>query len=74
MLVACRLAGLSTLGAHYAGVKARAQCEAAWPARPPRSDGSENQKIGTQWQAWRRQHRRIYIVGQFFRRVRETRS
>jgi hypothetical protein len=25
MLVACRLAGLSALGAHYAGVRARAQ-------------------------------------------------
>ena len=32
MLVACRLAGLSALGAHYAGVNRRAQCEAAWPA------------------------------------------
>jgi hypothetical protein len=29
MLVACRLAGLSALGAHYAGVNRRAQCEAA---------------------------------------------
>jgi hypothetical protein len=29
MLVACRLAGLSALGAHYAGVKWRAQCGAA---------------------------------------------
>ena len=48
MLVACRLAGLSALEAHYAGVNRRAQCEAAWPARSPRSDGSENQKIGTQ--------------------------
>jgi hypothetical protein len=28
MLVACRLAGLSALGAHYAGVGGRAQCEA----------------------------------------------
>ena len=26
MLVACRLAGLSALGAEYAGVRARAQC------------------------------------------------
>ena len=48
MLVACRLAGLSALEAHYAGVKGLAQCEAAWPARPHRSDGGENQKIGTQ--------------------------
>jgi hypothetical protein len=29
MLVACRLAGLSALEAYYAGVRARAQCEAA---------------------------------------------
>jgi hypothetical protein len=28
MLVACRLAGLSALGAHYAGVNRRAQCGA----------------------------------------------
>ena len=28
MLVACRLAGLSTLEAYYAGVRARAQCGA----------------------------------------------
>ena len=28
MLVACRLAGLSALEAHYAGVRARAQCGA----------------------------------------------
>ena len=48
MLVACRLAGLSALGAHDAGVKGRAQCGAAWPGRSPRSNGSENQKIGTQ--------------------------
>ena len=31
MLVACRLAGLSALGAHYAGVKWRAQCGACKP-------------------------------------------
>jgi hypothetical protein len=29
MLVAFRLAGLSAFGAHYAGVKGRAQCEAS---------------------------------------------
>ena len=34
MLVACRLAGLSALGAHYAGVKWRAQCEATPPTGP----------------------------------------
>ena len=34
MLVACRLAGLSALEGHYAGVKGRAQCgaDAALPA------------------------------------------
>jgi len=31
MLVACRLASLSALGAHYAGVKWRAQCGASVP-------------------------------------------
>ena len=41
MLLACRLAGLSALGAYYAGVRARAQCRptrspnAASPPRPP---------------------------------------
>ena len=48
MLFACRLAGLSALEPYYEDVNRRAQCEAAWPARSPRSDGSENQKIGTQ--------------------------
>ena len=48
MLVAYRLTGLSALGAHYARVNRRAQCDAAWPALSPLSDGSENQKIGTQ--------------------------
>ena len=36
MLVACRLAGLSALGAHYAGVKWRAQCDAT--AETPSAD------------------------------------
>ena len=37
MLVACRLAGLSALEAHYAGVRARTQCEAR--ARTMRGPG-----------------------------------
>jgi hypothetical protein len=47
-LVACGLAGLSALEGHYAGVNRRAQCEAARPARPHRSDGREKQTIGSQ--------------------------
>ena len=34
MLVACRLAGLSALGAHYAGVKRRAQSRIGCGFRP----------------------------------------
>jgi hypothetical protein len=34
MLVACRLAGLYALDAHYAGVIAQAQSGACAPARP----------------------------------------
>jgi hypothetical protein len=52
MLVACQLAGLSALGAHYAGVKRRTQrddaacgCGPAWSSR---SDGAQDQKIGPQ--------------------------
>ena len=53
MLVACRLAGLSALVAHYAGVRVGAQFGAAcWSARPSSTASSrlaaKNQKIGTQ--------------------------
>jgi len=66
MLVACRLAGLSALGAHYAVVNVRTQlgaaCGCAAQLERLVPDGVKNQKIGTQQQAWRR--RRRYIVGQ----------
>ena len=52
MLVACRLAGLSALVAHYAGVRVGAQFGAACgcAAQLDRlvQTGAKNQKIGTQ--------------------------
>ena len=47
MLVAYRLTGLFALEVLCRGQPAGA-CKAAWAAWSPRSDGSENQKIGTQ--------------------------
>ena len=47
MLVACRLAGLSALEAHYAGVNARAQCgptRRERPRRPARYPHSREQE------------------------------
>ena len=64
MLLACRLAGLSALGKHYAGVNRRAQCGAlCGPAWSPRSDGGEKSE---DWQETAKLSLLSrYIVGQF---------